>query len=317
MKQGQFNHNLMVLILVLLVSYSYTRNVAGVRYIRCSKPNEYLNFNQIEAYRTNGDNVAYGKPITQSSVYPGTVANWLVDGVSDRWVSTEKQPDNWILLDLEYDYYDIWRVKFVNRKDCCRERLNGMKCELQDSNKKTVDHFTLGGSLPVHDVTTKYGAEWLRQVDRCDHHHYIHSVRLLSDRSYRDWMNVAEVEVYDIHDHNIAHKAKVTGSSLYSPSFPHSYLVDGNTRTFAHTKNFMNEWFRVHLKKSHNDIKRIVIHNRHDCCQGRTNGISVYFEDEYGNGLERVVLHGNGPYTIVPKCQDFNTRRKKKLRKFR
>ena len=88
------------------------------------------------------------------------------------------------------------------------------------------------------------------------------------------WMNLAEVRVIDVKGTNVARGKKVTGSTLYSGSFPHSNLVDGNVNNFAHTHNNNNEWFEIDLGKEY-EVDRVEVVNRKDCCGFRLKNTTI------------------------------------------
>jgi hypothetical protein len=88
------------------------------------------------------------------------------------------------------------------------------------------------------------------------------------------WMNPAEVEVFS-GGVNVAAGKTVTGSSLYAGDrFPHSNLVDGNKKNFAHTKNAAVEWFLIDLGEEY-EIESVVITNRTQCCQARMENTKI------------------------------------------
>lgn len=91
-------------------------------------------------------------------------------------------------------------------------------------------------------------------------------------------INLAEVEVFAKGSTtNLAAGKNVTGTNINSESFPGSNLVDGNMSNFAHT------WGRdINVKDqlmidlgSEQEIEKIKITNRVDCCQHRAQGIKV------------------------------------------
>ena len=90
-------------------------------------------------------------------------------------------------------------------------------------------------------------------------------------------LNLAEVEVFAPGGTtSLAAGMTVTGTNLWS-TFPGSYLVDGNMTNFAHTggvgANVLDE-FLVDLG-SVQEIEKIKITNRTDCCQERAIGIKA------------------------------------------
>ena len=90
-------------------------------------------------------------------------------------------------------------------------------------------------------------------------------------------LNLAEVEVFAPGGTtSLAAGMTVTGTNLWS-TYPGSYLVDGNMNNFAHTggvgANVLDE-FLVDLG-SVQEIEKIKITNRTDCCQERAIGIKA------------------------------------------
>jgi hypothetical protein len=87
------------------------------------------------------------------------------------------------------------------------------------------------------------------------------------------WMNPAEVEVFS-GGVNVAAGKTVTGSSLYSGKFPHSNLVDGNKKNFAHTNNAAVEWFLIDLGEEY-EIDSVAITNRVGGSQARMENTKI------------------------------------------
>jgi len=99
-------------------------------------------------------------------------------------------------------------------------------------------------------------------------------VRIIRYKSGGDhWMNLAEVEVYSGAT-NVARGKRVTASSLYSGSYPHRNLTDGNRSNFTHTHNGNVEWFLIDLGAEYS-INAVVIINRVDCCQARLRNTKI------------------------------------------
>jgi type II secretory pathway pseudopilin PulG len=99
-------------------------------------------------------------------------------------------------------------------------------------------------------------------------------VRIIRDKDGNNhWMNLAEVEVFS-RGTNVASGKTVRASSLLSDRYPHTNLVDGNKKNFAHTNNEAVEWFLIDLGQAY-EIEKVVIHNRLDCCQGRLRNTKI------------------------------------------
>lgn len=90
-------------------------------------------------------------------------------------------------------------------------------------------------------------------------------------------LNLTEVEVL-AGGVNVAAGKTVTGKNLYSPTFPHRFLTDGNMSNFAHGLNDPEEWFQIDLGREY-DIDKVVVTNRRDCCQGRAINLKIQLSD--------------------------------------
>jgi hypothetical protein len=92
-------------------------------------------------------------------------------------------------------------------------------------------------------------------------------------------INLAELQVFDKDDKNISHGKTVTGTPGVHPAGPFDRLTDGNMTNFAHTLGDGVASMTVNLG-SDNEIKKIVITNRTDCCSNRAKGIKVQILDK-------------------------------------
>ncbi|XP_070556415.1 uncharacterized protein [Ptychodera flava] len=102
--------------------------------VQLEEKNEFLTLCEVEVYGSlAAENVAVGKPASQSSLYtistPAGPEN-AVDGNADsNWSSqscthTLQEQDSWWKVDLQ-DTYNVDEVVIINREDCCSERLVG------------------------------------------------------------------------------------------------------------------------------------------------------------------------------------------------
>ena len=84
---------------------------------------------------------------------------------------------------------------------------------------------------------------------------------------------------------DIAFGKQVTMSSYYNKnSFPASNAVDGKLSTFVHSHRGRSEWLEVDLEKGV-PINAIILSNRTDCCQERTENITLELLDDSRNVL--------------------------------
>lgn len=128
-----------------------------VRYIKINKNknNEYLQISQLAVY-SNGVNIAPGKTASSPNIYSSkSIPSNAIDGVLSTkdypniYHSSNNTADYW-LLDLGKEY-DIEKIVYYNRRDCCSERANGMILQIFDSNMSQnqfqTGNFTLNSDM--------------------------------------------------------------------------------------------------------------------------------------------------------------------------
>ena len=133
-----------------------------VRYVKINinKNNECLQIAQLAVY-SNGVNIAPGKTASAPNIYSSqSVPAKAIDGtLSTRdypniYHSACRSGDYW-LLDLGTEY-DIEKIVYYNRRDCCSTRANGMVLQIFDNNmtqtKFTQGNFTLNSDM-VQTIT--------------------------------------------------------------------------------------------------------------------------------------------------------------------
>ena len=97
-------------------------------------------------------------------------------------------------------------------------------------------------------------------------------------------INLAELEVFDASEVNIASGKSVSGSSEYPAPHVWANLTDGNKTNFAHTYGRTSTEYdsmTVDLG-SKKEIKKLVITNRTDCCKHRVIGVKAMIIDDDG-----------------------------------
>ena len=94
-------------------------------------------------------------------------------------------------------------------------------------------------------------------------------------------INLAEVEVFDENDVNVASGKTVTGGPGNAHSAgPFTRLVDENKSSgnFAHTTGSGDSFMQIDLGSA-TTVKKVVITNRLNCCQQRTENMKVKLLD--------------------------------------
>jgi len=150
------------------------------RYVRVQqarKGDAWLQIAQLAVIDSNGVNVALGKSTSSGSQWPGTNSAVTVDGdlrsrnhnmayhsyynySTGRW---EHDGEAQVTINLGGDF-DITRVVYFNRADCCEWRITGAKVILYDMNGAFVAERTITSSSPlsVLDFRTSKSAECLK-----------------------------------------------------------------------------------------------------------------------------------------------------------
>ncbi len=125
---------------------------------------------------------------------------------------------------------------------------------------------------------------------------------LLDSDSQGDWVNLAELQVFDATGSNVAlNKPVLSTSILDSGLYPNNFLVDGIFTNFAHTHSGRNEYFQLDLLQS-TTITSIALYNRADCCQERILYQCVTLFDEAMNVVQQFPC-----ITTVQSNYTFNT----------
>ena len=116
----------------------------SARYVRVSRkatgPAGDDNYNvlamaEVEIY---GNNRAYGRPVSQSSTWPGLPAENAVNGNPANYSHTQAAPTPcWWEVDLGHTY-SIDSLVMLNRPDCCRGRLRDITVSILDESHAEV-----------------------------------------------------------------------------------------------------------------------------------------------------------------------------------
>jgi len=134
------------------------RKLPNARYCRVRYPPgraECIQISQIAVFDNRDQNIAFGKPVSASSVWAngrdGAVATRAVDGN----LAARRHPfqfhnqcrnNEFWMVDFTKTY-PIKRVEYYNRADCCWGRANGMLLELLDENKQVIWTQTLDSNF--------------------------------------------------------------------------------------------------------------------------------------------------------------------------
>ncbi len=216
------------------------------------------------------DNIALGKPTSQSStVYAGD-ASRAVDGQTDGVYNhgsvthTDFTAQPWWMVDLQ-SVQPVGSVVLHNRTDCCAERLSRFRL-LTSTDGVTWQENLYPGTAP-REVSFKLN----RQA------RYI-KVQLDGTGA----LSLAEVQV----SANLA-LGKPTSQSSTASGAAASRAVDGNTNgnysqgsvTHTHAEKSPWPWWQVDLQGVQR-IGSVVLYNRTDCCSDRLSHFALQVSDD-------------------------------------
>lgn len=92
-------------------------------------------------------------------------------------------------------------------------------------------------------------------------------------------INLAELEIIDKNGNNVAKGKKVTAGPGVHGAGPLVNLTDGNLSNFAHTHGDGKSFMEIDLGSPMTIQSEVIITNRKDCCQDRTQNMKVKFLD--------------------------------------
>lgn len=119
-----------------------------IRYIKITQDNrdssrkeadKVLSLAQVQVFDLNGQNVALGKPSSQSSINENMLPAIAVNGKTSgsNFTMTKATDLNWFETDLSSSI-DVSKVIIYNRSDCCSSRLDGVHITLMNADRDVV-----------------------------------------------------------------------------------------------------------------------------------------------------------------------------------
>ena len=136
-----------VLIILFLCSLKSREGFSGgvqfIRIVNATQPvSNFIQIGEVLAFDKNGENVALGKQVTTSGEWPGwTPANAVNNNLNSAFHSANppRASDFWE-VDLGKEY-NLERIEYFNRADCCQERIIGCTMILMNRKKVEVEKF--------------------------------------------------------------------------------------------------------------------------------------------------------------------------------
>ncbi|XP_054478165.1 uncharacterized protein LOC129110029 [Anoplopoma fimbria] len=241
------------------------------------------------------ENVALRGKATQSDRYEHTfsAAYNAIDGNRNSefhagsCTHTDEKTDPWWRVDLLKSYI-VTSIIITNRGDCCAQRLNGAEIYIDNSSHDDGPTNPMAGKIAKIGSGDSFTLTFTERVEG----RYVTVLVRGSNRI----LTLCEVEVYGYPaptGENLALGGKASQSSLYD--FGAAYnAIDGNPDgkwedgSCTHTKNDVNPWWRLDLRKTHK-VFSVKITNREEDSE-RLNGAEIRIGDSlanYGNDNAR------------------------------
>ncbi|MEQ2291952.1 hypothetical protein AMECASPLE_018088 [Ameca splendens] len=238
----------------------------------------------------NYQNVALRGKATQSQRYEGSwdvfgAASNAIDGNRDSTFKhgscshTATQTNPWWRVDL-LDSYIVTQIIITNRRDCCAELINGAEIRIGNSLQSNGAENPLAATVSASPT----GTSEINIPDRMEGRY----VTVLLPGSEKV-LTLCEVEVYGYRaptGENLALQGKATQSSLFESGLAYN-AIDGNRNndwdqaSCSHTKNEMNPWWRLDMRKTRKVFSVKVI-NR-NLFGERLNGAEIWIGDSLDN----------------------------------
>lgn len=265
---------------------------------------------QLVVIDKNGVNVALNKPTNGSSsnYSPQANAGNAVDGTmsprpypnvyhSGTGPNSTGNPGNcgdslfWI-VDLQRDY-DIKKVIFYNRSDCCSERARGMKLKLLDANQNIIVQkvFPNGDLVIPFDFTNPSAPSSCVKPKAVTCGVSGQYIRIQASDQWpgQNCLQIAQLVVKDKDGVNVALNKPTSGSPPWIPASNTAKAVDGtvSTRSFSDIYHASgggqyvcssSDYWMVNLQQEY-DITSITYYNRADCCSYRAKGMKLQVLD--------------------------------------
>ncbi|XP_068592336.1 fucolectin-1-like [Cebidichthys violaceus] len=234
------------------------------------------------------ENVALRGKATQSDRWGDALgaASNAIDGNrentygSGSCTHTEQETNPWWRVDL-LESYIVTSVIITNRGDCCENRINGARIHIGNSLVGNGAANPQVGKILRTDPGESVTLTFPQRVEG----RYV-TVVLPGSQKH---LTLCEVEVYGYRaptGENLALGGKASQSSLYMFGTA-SNAIDGNPGSkwedgsCSHTKNNINPWWRLDLRKTHK-VFSVKITNREEDSD-RLNGAEIRIGDSLDN----------------------------------
>ncbi len=265
---------------------AHTSRYINGRYVRVQLTgNQPLNLAEVEVLSsdsTYATNYAKGKQAIQSSTGHGGDASRAVDGNTNGWyydnsVSHTAGGENnpWWEVDLGSSQ-SFQRVRLWNRTDGWTDRLANYWIFVSDEplpRDLSPDEIKHIPGVYSYYHSGRHQDTAIKDLPNYDY------FKIQIDRGDPEYMNIAEVEIYDEDGDNIAlNPSSWRLKQSSTREGPAKQVVDGRADTYNHTHKDQNPWWQIDTPSG--DVRRIVMINRQDGDWGDRTRNPIFF---FGN----------------------------------
>jgi hypothetical protein len=248
---------------------AFSLDVSG-RFVRVQlRGSNYLALAEVQVLPPQ--NLAAGKPATQSSTLNGGDAARAIDGdTNGNWFAssvshTDFNAQAWWQVDLGA-VTEIGKVVLYNRTDCCSERLSNFDILVSDNGTYWLPVVTETGTVQAQKIySLNVSGRFVR-------------VQLRGS----NYLALAEVQVFS--PPNLAFSKTAIQSSTLNGGVA-SRATDGDTNgnwfasSVSHTDFNAQAWWHVDLGTIA-EIGKVVLYNRTDCCSERLSDFDIFVSDD-------------------------------------
>lgn len=233
--------------------------------------------------------------VWQSTDWASTnVAAKAVDGSTNTFAVTTNAAGSFWAGEL-LRRSSIQRVELVNRPAPADAEMGGLTLRLYDIDDQIVYESAVTNPGPsgtwAVDIAQMPNARTI----------WVGLVGAATNDSGNQRVGLAEVRVFGDYQipfgpaplTNISPLAVTATQSSELGGYPASNGLDGYANTFTHTGNFSNSWWMADLKVTQ-EVTRIEIVNRADCCDNRLGGLTVRVLDPLSNSVYSTIITNPG-----------------------
>lgn len=293
--------------ILLIILYLNSHSSTPVQIVRIEQLDENeLQLSQIEAINSSGINVAKENKITMSSTYDQQIANHCSDGKGNSVCQTITGRGSWIELNLGIIHNDIIKIKLISNRHSADGRNIPSRVYLKDGLGQIVDTFAIEQYDSFYNLETKFLKDLFLENYKigASRINKIKYIKIQNEDPDLTPIDLAQVLAFSIDGINLALQKQVTRSSVEGDTI--AVVTDGIAESSGKTYSlFLDEWIMVDLGQDIDNIEKIKLITRKDCCQSRMKYAHVYL---LNSAMELVELFYTGEvseyYEFYPSCQN-------------